>query len=399
LLVPVSLIDQVHQDTISAGDRAILAEHGFLVEDAETEKQEILGFLDELVALDKVFKPTVVLNLDCNLACTYCFEGQRKGRHYLSDQTADNLLVFIRDHGPPGRKEVNVTFYGGEPLLSLEMIVSLAGRIGVLAAAAGVPFSFSLITNGTLLTRDRVERLRPLGLKSARVTLDGPRETHDTARPFRTGKGSYDAILGNLQSVHNLVDLQIGGNYQRENYRKFPRLLDDLAANGLTPAIISHVKFDPVVRERDGIAPPDFHGGCTSINEPWIFEASVFLREEILRRGYRTSRIMPATCMVDFPGQMVIDHDGAIYKCSGLIGRREFQVGDLEQGLTSVRRSHNLDAWKNDTCLACPYLPLCFGGCRYLKLLRDGVMSGVDCRKPYFDAVLESLVTQDLRYR
>ncbi|MHB8835991.1 MAG: geopeptide radical SAM maturase [Candidatus Methylomirabilia bacterium] len=399
LLVPASLIDEIGRDSLSAADRAILAAHGFLVEDAAAEKREMRSFLSDLAAMDKVFKPVVVLNLDCNLACTYCFEGQRKGKLYLSEQTADQLLAFIRDNGIPGRQEVNVTFYGGEPLLSMERMVSLSGRIGVLAAAAGIPFSFSMITNGTLLTRRNVQMLRPLGLRSVSVTLDGPRDTHDAVRPFRSGNGSYDAILRNLKEVHDLVDLKIGGNYQRENYREFPRLLDDLAANGLTPAVISHVRFDPVVRERDGIAPPDFHGGCTTINESWIYEASIFLREEILRRGYRISRIMPAICMVDFPGQMVIGHDGGIYKCSGLIGRKEFQIGDLEHGITDVGRSHNLGSWKNDTCLSCPYLPLCFGGCRYLKLLRDGDMSGVDCRKPYFDAVLEPLVMQDLRHQ
>lgn len=399
LLVPAIMIDEIERDSLQEADRAILAAHGFLAEDPEAEKREMLDFLAELARMDKVFKAIVVLNLDCNLACTYCFEGQRKGKHYLSDQTAEQLLTFIREFALPGRNEVNVTFYGGEPLLSLERMASLAGKIGALAAAAGIPFSFSLITNGTLLTRKNVNKLRPLGLRSACVTLDGPRSTHDDARPFRSGSGSYDGILGNLRDVHDLVDLKIGGNYQRENYREFPRLLDDLAAEGLTPAVVSHVKFDPVVREREGIAPPDFHGGCTTLNEPWLYEASVFLREEILRRGYRTSRIMPAICMIDFPGQIVIDYDGAIYKCSGLIGRRQFQVGDLEQGLTDVRRTHDLDAWKNETCLCCSYLPLCFGGCRYLKLLRDGEMSGVDCRKPYFDAVLEKLVLQDLRVR
>ena len=361
----------------------------------------MLIFLEDLAAMDKVFKPIIVLNLDCNLACTYCFEGQRKGKHYLSERTADKLLAFVRDHGVPGREEINVTFYGGEPLLSLNRMVSLAEGIGALAAAAGIPFSFSLITNGTLLTHTNVEILRPLGLRSASVTLDGPRETHDIARPYRSGTGSYDAILANLRAVHDLVDLQIGGNYTRENWREFPCLLDDLAANGLTPMVISNVKFDPVVREREGIALPDFHGGCTSINEPWIFEVSVFLREEILRRGYRTPRITPAICMIDFPEQIVIDYDGSVYKCSGLIGRKEYRIGDLDQGqgLTDVRRIHDLDIWKNENCLACSYLPLCFGGCRYLNLLRTGDLAGLDCRKPYFDAVLEKLVVQDLLAR
>lgn len=398
LLVPKTMLEEIERGSITAEERRTLEKHGFLVANADIEKREMRVILDELALIDRVFKPIVVLNLDCNLACTYCFEGQRKGKHYLSDRTAGNLLLYFRECALPGRQEVNVTFYGGEPLLSMERMTSLAVQIGALAAAGGIPFNFSLVTNGTLLTRDRVETLRPLGLKSASVTVDGPRATHDAARPFRSGKGSYDTILGNLRAVHDLVDLQIGGNYTRENFREFPRLLDDLAANGLTPEVISHVRFDPVFRERDGVAPPDFHGSCTSPNEPWLFEASVFLRGEILRRGYRTSRIMPSPCMMDLSQQPVIDHDGTLYKCPGLIGREEFRAGDLVRGPIDCRSTHHLDNWKNDACLECPYLPLCFGGCRYLKLLRTGDLSGVDCRKTYFDAVLEPLALQDIRY-
>ncbi|MGD0282456.1 MAG: SPASM domain-containing protein [Dissulfurispiraceae bacterium] len=85
--------------------------------------------------------------------------------------------------------------------------------------------------------------------------------------------------------------------------------------------------------------------------------------------------------------------------CAGLIGRKDFCVGDLITGIRDYHLSHNLDNWKNEKCLACAYLPLCFGGCRYLKLVRDGEMKGVDCRKRHFDAVLEPLVKQDIAYK
>ncbi len=396
LLVPADLLADIEQGTISEEECTTLTTHGFLVESAEAERREMLGFLDELAALDRCFKPTVVLNLDCNLACVYCFEGSRKGRHYLSEETADRMLDYLLLHALPGRKELGVTFYGGEPLLSLERMLDLAARMKTLCETAGIPFHFSLITNGTLLTRDRVEQLRPLGLKSASVTLDGPRETHDAARPYRNGKGSYDVILRNLRDVADLVDVQIGGNFARENWREFPRLLDDLAAAGLTPDIVSQVRFDPVFKEREGIAPPDFHGGCTCLDEPWLFEASLALREEILRRGYATGRIMPSRCMMDFPNHPVIDHDGALYGCPGLIGREEFKIGNLDGGISGTAAGAN---WKKEECLACAYLPLCFGGCRYMTLLNTGTMQGVDCRKNYFDAVLEPLVLQDIRYQ
>ncbi len=424
LLVPSSLVDAVGRGGGSAEERATLAEHGFLVESAEAERREMLGFLDELNALDRAYRPLVVLNLDCNLACAYCFEGTRKGRHYLSGPTAERLLRHLENHALPGREELDVTFYGGEPLLSTELILSLAPRMRALCDAAGASFSFSLITNGTLLTRERLAKLRPLGLRSASVTLDGPRESHDAARPFRSGAGSYDAILRNLRESAGLFDLQIGGNFTRENCAQFPRLLDDLLAAGLTPAAVSQVRFDPVFREREEIAPADFHGGCTTLDEPWLCEASVFLRGEILRRGYRTGRVMPSRCMMDVPGSPVINWDGALYPCPGLIGREQFKLGTLGETLpgrdprpgwrggaeggapggrtegstTGVRsdRAPTPQNWHNEQCLSCAYLPLCFGGCRYLTLLRTGSTAGVDCRRAYFDAVLERLVLQEI---
>jgi uncharacterized protein len=94
----------------------------------------------------------------------------------------------------------------------------------------------------------------------------------------------------------------------------------------------------------------------------------------------------------------MMDYDGALYKCPVLIGRKDYRVGDITTGLTDYRASHALDNWKNEECLACAYLPLCFGGCRYMKLLQDGDINGVNCRKEYFDRILAQLVSQDIKY-
>jgi uncharacterized protein len=404
LLVPAGMPAEIERGAISEEERATLAAQGFLVESAAAERREILGFIDELAAADRSCKPVVVLNLDCNLACVYCFEGTRKGKHYLSDETADALLRYLEQSALPGCNLLHPTFYGGEPLLSFERLLDLAARMKDLCDRGGIPFQFSLITNGTLLTRDRVERMRPLGLKSAAVTLDGPRETHDAARPYRDGRGSHDVILRNLREVADLVELQVGGNFTPGNWRSYPRLLDELAEAGLTPERIGEVRFDPVFREVEGIAPPEFHGGCTRADEPWVLEATVALREEVLRRGYRSERLMPSRCMMDYPGRPVINHDGDIYPCSGFLGRGEFKIGDLLSGRTAAspggeQRPHARHAWRNETCLACAYLPLCFGGCPYMALIADGRRAGLECRKAYFDAVLEPLVLQDIRYK
>jgi uncharacterized protein len=277
------------------------------------------------------------------------------------------------------------------------MIVHISERLRSLADKRGIAYSFNLITNGTLLTRSVVERLKPLGLTSASVTLDGPCEVHDRSRPYRSGAGSFDTIIRNLQEVCDRIDLEIGGNFTRENYRSFPRLLDALIGSGLGPDRIASVRFDPVYNEGSEFS-PDFRGGCSSLNEPWIAEAGLELRREILMRGFRAETVQPAVCMMERQHHVVVNYDGALYKCPGLIGRKEFCAGTLKSGMPDYSALHNLGNWKNEECLACKYLPLCFGGCRYMKLIHEGAMRGIDCKRDYFDRSLQALVLQDLKY-
>jgi len=419
--IPKAVIQDIARGNLTEEEKRTLDRLGFLVKSGDDEKDEMRNFTDKLNSSRRDFTATAVMNLDCNLACTYCFQGQRKGKYYMSRETADTFIEFTRkavmypEPPPPpsvgrenggkqsaseqGKKdEISVTFYGGEPLLSMKLIIYISTKLKQFAEENGITYSFSLITNGTLLTASIVKRLKSLGLMSAKITLDGPRAVHDLSRPFVSGKGSFDVIARNVKAVSNMIDIQIGGNFTMENYADFPRLLDSMMESGIGPDRIAAVRFDPVMNESPEFAPPNFHGGCMSINEPWLWEAGIFLREEILRRGYQTPRFMVTVCMMEQMDNLVINYDGSIYKCPGLIGRKDFCVGDLQTGLRDFQQSHNLGNYKNDECLDCCYLPLCFGGCRYMKFIRDGNVEGVDCRKDFFDATLEAFVLQDISY-
>ncbi len=79
------MLKDIKKGNISEEEKETLVELGFLVNSAEEEKKEMLGFMDEINAVNKTFSAILVMNLDCNLACKYCFEGTRKGKHYISD--------------------------------------------------------------------------------------------------------------------------------------------------------------------------------------------------------------------------------------------------------------------------------------------------------------------------
>ena len=397
--LPKKLADKLPDVDLSGEDRKTLRNLGFLMRDPDKEKREFIGYVDELNGLNKSLSIKLVMNLDCNLACKYCFEGKRKGGHYMTRKTADDFIGFVKKtiRRRKDIKEILITYYGGEPLLSRELIISISERLKSFAKDVDLRLKLYLMTNGTLLTKETVKRLRPLGLKEACVTLDGPSDIHNFFRPFKTGRGSFDAIVKNIRDVRGRVAIALNGNFVKDKYRRFPALLDYLREQGIDISRMQSVQFSPVVAESEDFG-PGFHEGCTSINEPWFPGATVWLREEILRRRGRQGRIGPGLCMMEYENNLLVNYDGGIYKCPGLIGREEFRIGDIWTGTGDYRLSHNLDNWKCEECLACAYLPLCFGGCRYMKLVRDGNMGGVDCRRGFFDSALEALVKQDIKY-
>jgi uncharacterized protein len=390
-----STLDGINNGSIPDEDKLTLIDLGLVVNSDEEEKNEMLNYFDELNAMDTRLSVVIAMNLDCNLACPYCFEGSRRGKHYMSEQAAEEVIRFI-DNRLNGIEELRVSFYGGEPLLSSELVLNMSKRLHAICTEKGIKFATSMTTNGTLLTPEIIGRLKPYGLESAFITIDGPEEIHNVSRPFATGKGSFAPIIENIKAVCKLINIEISGNFSPANYMHFPLLLDQLIERGITPDKVNSVKFDPVLRERDGIVLPDYNGGCRSINEPWLFEAWIYLRTEILRRGFASADVAPSLCAMERDRFFIISYDGSLCKCPGLIGQPDYGVGNVVTGVCDYRASHHPDTWKNDECLGCAYLPLCFGGCRYMNLLREGSMADLDCRKPYYDACLEQLVRQDL---
>jgi uncharacterized protein len=338
--------------------------------------------------------------MECNFACKYCYEGTLKGSYAMTDAVADRLIAFLKERFTPDKKTLRLELYGGEPLLYTNRIEYLSRKLKPFVEERGGSYELYLVTNGSLFTGKTASRLLSCGLKHTKITLDGPPENHNRFRPFKNGRPSFETIFANLHETCGMTDIGLAGNFTSGNYHVFPALLDLLEKAGLTPDKFSQVNFNIVMKTTDRFASPEYLGGCESINEPWLVEASLFLRQEVLKRGYPGPEIAISPCAVDVDDSFTVHYDGSLYKCLTLVGREEFKVGDIWSGIGDFSISHHLDHWKkNDECLACEYLPLCFGGCRYMEFQRSGNMATVDCQKPYLDATLEEMLTQDVRYR
>jgi uncharacterized protein len=390
-------LERIRAGKLEPDEVEALREQGLLVEDVEAEKREAARVLEQKNAMNTLYDITAVMNLDCNLDCSYCYEGDLKGRHYMTSETADELVAFISGNLPEKTENINIDFYGGEPLMSRNLIKYISEKVGALAKDTGREYGFKLVTNGTLLTPAVAEELVSLGLKRVKITLDGPARVHDAQRPFKGGGGSFDAIVNNLVRVAGMLEVSIGGNFTRENYKDFPALLDVLTERGLGPDRVACVKFDPVVKGDNWNMPADFRDVGVTQTEDWIVDAFLSLREEILKRGYRTQSMDIFTCAIEVYNIVVVNYNGDIYKCPGMLGKEAFRVGTLTDGIKDYSRTYALDVWKTGECHECKYLPVCYGGCRYMTLLKDGKVERVDCRKDYFAVTLETMIKQDLR--
>jgi uncharacterized protein len=81
---------------ISEKDGRLLEKLGILIADPLGERKRLLNFMDAMNRASRFLSIKLVMNLDCNLSCRYCFEGNRKGKFYMKQETADDFAEFVK---------------------------------------------------------------------------------------------------------------------------------------------------------------------------------------------------------------------------------------------------------------------------------------------------------------
>lgn len=150
----------------------------------------------------------------CNLNCTYCimynvgdlsYKNQPK---VMSDAVVDALLDRVKTHcRRHGIDKFDFSFHGGEPLLAgPDFFRKFVAKANARLLPAVTP-SYTLQTNGTLLTEDWCRLFGELDISIA-VSLDGTPEANDMYRIDHAGRGSYDKIRQGFSIAKNSKHLR-----------------------------------------------------------------------------------------------------------------------------------------------------------------------------------------------
>lgn len=140
------------------------------------------------------------LTHNCNLRCRYCYTGAKFGTG-MSPAVADRAAAFsLAEAGRASAEHLETVFFGGEPLLRLDLLCDVVDRLR--REAGGRRVSFKTSTNGTLLSARAVEALRRREVFVS-ISLDGDPETQDAERPDAAGRGTSERLR---EGIDRLLD-------------------------------------------------------------------------------------------------------------------------------------------------------------------------------------------------
>jgi uncharacterized protein len=373
---------QSHRDTLE-----YLLERGFLVESSIDEKEAYHSHYRQRQATlyereSASINLTVGTTIICNMGCPYCFEFVKPNKSLKAEENFTGILSYIREmiaKSPVERwTALNVTWYGGEPLINRKAISRLTPMLLELCEEHGINYTASIITNGILLTDANWQLLVENKVSLAQVTLDGPKQIHDVSRPLKgakPGAKNYEQILENLARMPDGINAAIRLNVDRNVADQIDELFVDFNNYGIWPQRYKSVSFAPAwMRTYEEANEADTSGRLT--NDEFFDFLQVFKKKRIARYNewsagqnvpkaklkWMLPELMEECATWVSPYSLVVDPEGNIHKCWETIHDSLEAISHVNQGydLEKHRRFMEYDRCElNPICSACKFMPVC----------------------------------------
>ena len=297
----------------------------------------------------------------CNFACPYCFEKDKR-HSVMSDETIDKIISFINGHKKA--KRLNVTWYGGEPLMGLGAIKKIYSK---LLREISIPLSRQgIITNGYLLSRDVILFLKDVGVSFIQITLDGVKENHNKTRMLLSGRRqTYDTIISNIESIFSLhpeCRVSVRVNINKENIGDFSILYQQLNERWNNKDVYIYPGF---IREdtKDGLS---LCSRCIVPNEH--IEYYLSLKEQGVNVDLFPRHCNSRGCIINTLNSYIIGPDGEVYKCWNDVSNKDKIIGNIgdDEGLL-FKYACDCSPFEDKRCEDCSVFPICQGGCGWYR--------------------------------
>ena len=412
----VHIVDEVAYDVISLYEttppdeivRRMLDKYGSRPDVDEAELRACLADVEELKQAGKLFSRDLWENVEqeafehtkpvlkalclhvahtCNLNCDYCFasQGRYQGeRGLMSFEVGKQALDFLIENSG-GRVNLEVDFFGGEPLMNWEVVKDLVRYARTQEPIHHKNFRFTLTTNGVLLD-DEVTDFCNREMHNVVLSLDGRKEVHDRLRKNFAGQGSYDMIVPRFRRfVERRGDRSyyMRGTFTHDN-TDFTEDILHMADLGFT-----ELSMEPVV------SPPGEPWALTEEDLPVLFGQYERLALEMLKREKEGRPFTFYHYMLDLEGgpclhkrmsgcgsgteYLAVTPWGELFPCHQFVNDPGYSMGNIWDGVTNAalgERFRRCNVVANPDCRECWARLYCAGGCAANAYHASGDING-----------------------
>lgn len=313
---------------------------------------------------------TIMLTDFCNFRCPYCYQSHSGGE--LSSKELPALKKFIQKHAPQKTSTVNLSWFGGEPLLNLNPLFEIEEYL----VQNRISGDSHITTNGYLITEKLLNDLRSkTRVQSFQITLDGLKNTHDKTRILSSGKGTFEKIIHNIQLAieHEFTTIiRINLSKKNKNLKPFLSYINSLNLNknfySIHVAMANHFSTS---QEIDDFYFSDAEEYATAFKNVQI---------AFSQNGYTFPRNEPKLCGCEFENRktFLITPDLNLYFCSSIDNNRrqseDKRIGTILSSGETLKNENFaitdklINPFRFNECRDCRVLPMCMGSCTLFRI-------------------------------
>lgn len=325
----------------------------------------------------------------CNLDCKYCFFLAKEALYPDSDfRMNDGLLEnYVRQLVEAHRGDtVTIAWQGGEPTIMGLRFFRQAMAFAEKYRRPGMVFEHTMQTNGTLLNDEWCEFLKEHGFLIG-ISVDGPRDLHDTYRVDKGGAPTFDSVMRGVRLLQKHgVDFNVLTTVNRVNadhpmrvYRfhrdeigtdwiQFIPVVERINANGQTL-----LQQGDTVTERS-VQPQQLGHFLSSIFDEWVRHdvGKVYVQtfESAVRNWIGTASSGLCVFNKKCGANLALEHNGDVFSCDHFV-EPNYLLGNIQNddlgALLASERQQKFGRDKFETlpkyCNDCDVRFACHGEC------------------------------------
>lgn len=361
---------------------------------SEIKKLENEGLLNSPPKITKYNKPIGIIKAlclhichDCNLSCEYCFASEgtyNTPKDYMSKDVGKAAIDFLLKNSG-NVKNLEVDFFGGEPLLSMPVVKYIVDYAKNAAKIKGKCFSFTLTTNCINLNEETRLYLNK-EMENVVLSLDGRKETHNLMRHSKNNKETYDIVSENalaFRKIRGNKKYYVRGTFTSQNldFSKDVFALNDIG--------FDQISLEPVVLpDENPLSIKNEH-----LNQ--IFNEYDILAQDYLARRKTDKWFNFFHYMIDLKTgpcihkrlagcgagteYLAVSPIGDIYPCHQFVGKNDFLLGNVFLDLLNceIQNVFSKNTVTNkDNCKNCFAKYYCGGGCAANAFFSSGSIYG-----------------------